>query len=162
MNTLGVTIREARERKHLSQTSLGKRVGASRATISRLEVTGITSTDLLERIADELELEELPLGSRRLQAGDLSAADLADALRIAIEVLSHILNALERREHVGVSGGVDAIDTMLARLATFASANRSAASPVVKRATRRISVEAPRGRYASTAETRGKGSDRKR
>ena len=57
MDRVGVAVREARERKQLSQMKLGNRVGVDHSMINRIESgQRMPSTTLLIRLARELDL----------------------------------------------------------------------------------------------------------
>jgi len=61
MSTLGALVREARERKRLSTTTLSHAVGISQSTLSRIENDRIVEApepQLLRRLSDVLELPQ--------------------------------------------------------------------------------------------------------
>lgn len=67
---LGETIREARIKKGLTQARLAKLAGVSRRHLAALEKGANISINILRRVAEVLELEQVPLGSVAVKPGN--------------------------------------------------------------------------------------------
>jgi transcriptional regulator with XRE-family HTH domain len=67
---LGDTVREARIRKGLTQQRLAKLAGVSRRHLAALEKGANVSVNILQRVAQVLELTEIHLGDLSLRASD--------------------------------------------------------------------------------------------
>lgn len=65
---LGITVREARIRKGLTQARLAKLAGVSRRHLAALEKGANVSINILQRVAAVLELTEIQLGDLSLRA----------------------------------------------------------------------------------------------
>lgn len=66
---LGETIREARIKKGLTQARLAKLAGVSRRHLAALEKGANISINILRRVAEVLELEQVPLGNVAVKPG---------------------------------------------------------------------------------------------
>lgn len=73
---LGDTIREARIRKGLTQARLAKLAGVSRRHLAALEKGANISINILRRVAEVLELEQVPLGTVAVRPGTDSGVNL--------------------------------------------------------------------------------------
>jgi len=116
MNTLGMRLREARERLGLNQKQAAERLGISNVVLNRYErderkpdpetLRRIaeeygTSADYLLGLSDDPNpLDDLATSARRLQAirvsRDMSQRDLADRLGITVPQLARYESAIER------------------------------------------------------------------
>src|ERR1700754_4564845 len=65
---LGETVRAARIRKNLTQARLAKLAGVSRRHLAALEKGANVSVSILQRVANVLELTEIPLGDLSLRS----------------------------------------------------------------------------------------------
>ena len=115
MINLGLAIQAARQEKNLNQEKLAKLVDSSRSTISTLEKTGVGTTKLIDRVAEVLDLTELPMGTRVLRWDVIDQDDVTLALAVAIDILSDAQRTLSTR---GVRPSSDAalVDSALGRL----------------------------------------------
>jgi transcriptional regulator with XRE-family HTH domain len=71
---LGLTVKEARLRKGLTQARLAKMAGVSRRHLAALEKGANVSVNILQRVATVLELTEIQLGELSLRASDKDRA----------------------------------------------------------------------------------------
>jgi SOS-response transcriptional repressor LexA len=67
---LGNTVREARIRKNLTQARLAKLAGVSRRHLAALEKGANVSVNILQRVAQVLELTEIQIGDLSLRSSD--------------------------------------------------------------------------------------------
>jgi transcriptional regulator with XRE-family HTH domain len=65
---LGDTVRQARIKKNLTQARLAKLAGVSRRHLAALEKGANVSVNILQRVANVLELTEIPLGDISLRS----------------------------------------------------------------------------------------------
>jgi len=65
---LGETVRQARIKKNLTQARLAKLAGVSRRHLAALEKGANVSVNILQRVANVLELTEIPLGDLSLRS----------------------------------------------------------------------------------------------
>ena len=84
---LGDTVRDARIRKNLTQARLAKLAGVSRRHLAALEKGANVSVNILQRVAQVLDLTEIHLGDLSLKSNDgdrnINYALLTDAIREA-------------------------------------------------------------------------------
>lgn len=104
---LGDIVREARNRKGLTQARLARLAGVSRRHLAALEKGANVSVLVLRKVAGVLELREIPLGdvSLRTQAdgASLNVALLTDTLREARSGTRRVEAILTRAE--GIASG---------------------------------------------------------
>src|SRR5512134_13186 len=67
---LGDTVREARIRKNLTQARLAKLAGVSRRHLAALEKGANVSVNILQRVAQVLELTEIQIGDLSLRSNE--------------------------------------------------------------------------------------------
>ncbi|HEV7241221.1 MAG TPA: helix-turn-helix domain-containing protein [Thermoanaerobaculia bacterium] len=67
---LGETVREARIRKNLTQARLAKLAGVSRRHLAALEKGANVSVNILQRVAQVLELTEIQIGDLSLRSNE--------------------------------------------------------------------------------------------
>ena len=113
---LGDTVREARIRKGLTQQRLAKLAGVSRRHLAALEKGANVSVNILQRVAQVLELTEIQLGDLSLRAGDhdrgVNMPLLTEKIREARVEAERAQEILARAEdllhaHDGSGGGVE-------------------------------------------------------
>ena len=94
----GHVIRDARDRRQLSQAELAASVGASRDTIIRAEQSGNVGVLLLYRIADVLEIDITAFfgGALPARSDDDEQEVLGMYRRLTAEQRSHIRRSLRR------------------------------------------------------------------
>ncbi|HWS71810.1 MAG TPA: helix-turn-helix domain-containing protein [Thermoanaerobaculia bacterium] len=104
---LGDIVREARNRKGLTQARLARLAGVSRRHLAALEKGANVSVLVLRKVAGVLELREIPLGDVSLRTqGDgssLNVALLTDTLREARSGTRRVEAILTRAE--GIASG---------------------------------------------------------
>jgi transcriptional regulator with XRE-family HTH domain len=119
---LGETVREARIRKGLTQARLAKLAGVSRRHLAALEKGANISVNILQRVAQVLELTEIQLGELSLRNGEkdhvVNMPLLSDTIREALVEAERAKVILARAEHLLGSHTDDApaIDTRFPRL----------------------------------------------
>jgi transcriptional regulator with XRE-family HTH domain len=102
---LGETVREARIRKGLTQARLAKLAGVSRRHLAALEKGANISVNILQRVAQVLELTEIQLGELSLRNGErdhlpVNMPLLSDTIREAIVEAERAQVMLARAEHL--------------------------------------------------------------
>jgi SOS-response transcriptional repressor LexA len=112
---LGDTVREARIRKGLTQQRLAKLAGVSRRHLAALEKGANVSINILQRVAQVLELTEIQIGDLSLRATDtqrgVNMPLLTDTIREAIveaERAQEILARAETMLHATMGGNDNA------------------------------------------------------
>jgi transcriptional regulator with XRE-family HTH domain len=99
---LGDTVREARIRKNLTQARLAKLAGVSRRHLAALEKGANVSINILQRVAQVLDLAEIQLGDLSLKSKDgdrnINYALVTDAIREARADAEHAQALLARTE----------------------------------------------------------------
>lgn len=118
---LGDTVREARIRKGLTQARLAKLAGVSRRHLAALEKGANVSINILQRVANVLELNEIQLGDLSLRSVDPDRVNvplLSDTIREALVEAERAHATLSRaRIILGVKGlGVDGLETSFPRM----------------------------------------------
>jgi transcriptional regulator with XRE-family HTH domain len=105
---LGDTVREARIRKGLTQARLAKLAGVSRRHLAALEKGANVSINILQRVANVLELNEIQLGDLSLRSADPERVNvplLTDTIREALVEAERAHATLSRaRTILGVNG----------------------------------------------------------
>jgi transcriptional regulator with XRE-family HTH domain len=107
---LGDTVREARIRKGLTQARLAKLAGVSRRHLAALEKGANVSINILQRVANVLDLTEIHLGDLSLRAGkgDRGAVNmplLTDTIREARAEAERAQAFLARAENLLANDG---------------------------------------------------------
>ena len=110
---LGDTVREARIRKGLTQQRLAKLAGVSRRHLAALEKGANVSINILQRVAQVLELAEIQIGDLSLRASDgqrgVNMPLLTDTIREARAEAERAQEILARAETMlyATGGGND-------------------------------------------------------
>lgn len=112
---LGDTVREARIRKGLTQARLAKLAGVSRRHLAALEKGANVSINILQRVANVLELNEIQLGDLSLRSTDPERVNvplLSDTIREALVEAERAHAILSRAEtllgtHGRSNGGME-------------------------------------------------------
>lgn len=108
---LGDTVREARIRKNLTQARLAKLAGVSRRHLAALEKGANVSVNILQRVAQVLELTEIQIGDLSLRAADadrnVNFALLTDTIRQARAESERAQAILARAENLLGGGSSD-------------------------------------------------------
>ena len=101
---LGDTVREARIRKNLTQARLAKLAGVSRRHLAALEKGANVSVNILQRVAQVLDLTEIHLGELSLRASDtertINYPLVTDAIREARAEAERAQAILARAENL--------------------------------------------------------------
>lgn len=97
---LGKVIREARRREKLSQASLSELAGISKRQLAAIENGANTSVRVVTRLAEVLQLKEIPLGPSAARPAYPSAFDPRVAGRRASAAESLILEAAAAVGHL--------------------------------------------------------------
>ncbi len=107
---LGETVREARIRKNLTQARLAKLAGVSRRHLAALEKGANVSVNILQRVAQVLELTEIQIGDLSLRSNEanrhINYPLVTDAIREARADAERAQAILARAENLlgGASG----------------------------------------------------------
>ncbi len=107
---LGETVREARIRKNLTQARLAKLAGVSRRHLAALEKGANVSVNILQRVAQVLDLDEIRLGDLSLRSSEgersINYPLVTDAIREARAEAERAQAILARAENLlgGASG----------------------------------------------------------
>lgn len=108
---LGETVREARIRKGLTQARLAKLAGVSRRHLAALEKGANVSVNILQRVAQVLELTEIQIGDLSLRSNEadrnINYPLLTDTIREARAEAERAQAILARAENLLGGGSSD-------------------------------------------------------
>lgn len=173
---LGNLIRLRRLQRNLTQERLARMAGVSRRQLSLLEDGRNVSLLFLTKIAEALELTELPIGRLRLRSSQpelatiVRATDVLERLKqtlptwaTAADEITHAAAVLDELLGQALSPGVSAreIEQAAERLANLPAEERDAAGETLRSlAAHEPSVRLPRPQPAAKPAVRRRGRER--